>query len=369
MRITVLAENLNKAMGIVIKGVSGKSQLPVLSNVLIRATKSGLELISTDLEISFVCKVGAKIEDEGEILVPAKLFADLVSTLSLGSVELSTEKQVLKVSAEKNETELTGMAADEFPGIPRALGKGIEIDAGEFKDKMEKVMVAAARDNARPVLEGVLWVFEGVRGTIAATDGYRMGTDCFKDIKGVTKKEEEKVILPVRALRELIRALPEEGQSIGVELDREKQQVVFKVGNLEMISRLIGGDFPPFDQIIPKAYKTRVVFDRELLLSGVRRASIFAKGNANIVLLKISEEGLEVSAGSAEVGKNVSRMEVEFEGEAVEMAFNGRYLLEYLGSVTTDKVTLETEGDLKPGVFKIEGSEFLHIIMPIRQNT
>ena len=177
------------------------------------------------------------------------------------------------------------------------------------------------------------------------------------------------MVLPVRAVQELIKVLPEGQKKMEMEFDKDKQQVIFRAGELEMISRLIGGEFPPFMQIIPKEYKTRVVIERGDLMTAVRRASIFSRGNANIVMLEVSSEGVEVSANSAEVGKNTSKVQAEVEGDDLKTAFNGRYLLEYLGNIDNEQIILESGGDLKPGVFKIEGEDFLHVIMPIRQNT
>lgn len=369
MRVSVLGENLNRAMNVVIRGVSSKAQLPVLSNVLIRATSTGLELMSTDLELGFVYKLGARVEEEGDVLVPAKLFADLIGTVQGGPVEMALEKEVLKIVAAGMKADVSGQSAEDFPSVPRFAGSGVSIEAKEFRDKIVRVAIAAARDDTRPVLEGLLWKIDKDGVVVAATDGYRLGTDKLVKVTSDVDIVENQVVLPVKAMVELAKIIPDGAKSIEMVVDKERQQVIFKMGEIEMASRLIVGDFPPFMQIVPVDYQTKVFVDKENLLSAVRRASIFARGNANIVQLQVKDGVMEVSASSAEVGKNSSEISVESEGEDLSVAFNGKYLLEYLGVVADGKVIIESGGSLKPGVFKLDNENFLHIIMPIRQNS
>jgi DNA polymerase III subunit beta len=366
MRVSVLSENLSKAVGIAVRSVSGKAQLPVLTNLLVRAKKTGLEVMGTDLELSLVVKVGAKVEEEGEILVPARLLNELVATLPLGTVDLSLQKQVLMVVSGKMKAELVGLSADEYPVIPRYEGKGIKIKAGLLRETLSRVAVSAARENTRPVLEGVWWSIEKDGVELAATDGYRLGTDKLKVEVGSGQNQE--LVVPVRAVAELSRLIQDGQEEVVVEFDKDKQQVIFGVGEVELISRLIGGDFPPFKQIIPQGYKTKIKMPREELLAAVKRASVFARGNANIVIWQIEEERLVVSAASAEVGKNESEIEIQGEVEKMKIAFNGKYLIDYLGVLDVSEVTFESEGELRPGVFRIEKSDFVQVVMPIRQN-
>lgn len=366
MKISVLAENLTRSVGVAVRSVSGKAQLPVLSNILIKANKSGLEIVGTDLELSMITKVGARVEEEGEILVPARLFSELVTTLPVGAVDLSLNKQVLMVNTGKMKAEIVGISADEYPVVPRYEGKGIKIKSEVLRTSIGRVAIAAAKENTRPVLEGVWWLLGNEGIELAATDGYRLGTDRLK-IAGVEQKNQEFVV-PVRAVLELLRLLADNQGEVKVEFDKDKQQVVFSVGETELVSRLIGGEFPPFKQIIPQEYKTRVKVKKDDLLSSVKRASIFARGNANIVLWEIDQEVLVVSAASAEVGKNESEIEVSGEVEKMKIAFNGKYLVDYLSNIDVEEIVFESEGELRPGVFRVEGSEFVHIVMPIRQS-
>ena len=367
MKVTVLAENLKRGLGIALRGVTNKSSLPVLSGILMKVTADGLELLSTDLEISFRVKIGVKVKEEGELVVPAKLLYDLVSGLPVGPVELVAEKQILKLSGGGVKTEVVGQGVEEFPSLPKSKGKPVKIKVAEFREKIDRVAVSAARDDTQPVLSGVLWSFSKGEVKLVATDRYRLGVDSFSGLSFEEKMENKKLILPARALQELSRVLAD-GQirEMGVEFDEENQQVVFVAESVEMVSRLIAGEFPPFEQILPSSHKVRVEVEREGLLEAVKRASLFAGDGASIVKLLVTDNKLVVRAEDSQKGRGETEMEVDVDGEGVEMAFNSRYLLDYLGVVNDDKVFLETEGELKPGVFKLKEEKFVQVVMPIR---
>ena len=366
MKINVLAENLKKGVSICMRGVSARAQLPILSTILLKAGKEGLVLSATDLELSFRVKVRAKVEEEGEMAVPAKLFSDLVATLPVGVVGLSDKKQTLIIEGEKVRAEVVGQSSEEFPALPKAKGKGLEIDVAELAEKVERVGIAAAKDDARPILAGVLWVLDKKQITLVATDGYRLGVDFFKNDVSGTTEDTQKFVLPVRALMELVRVLEPAMKTVKVEFDNDKQQVIFLADDIEMSSRLIAGEFPPYTKVIPAEKKITVVIDKEALTEAVKRASLFARDSANVVKLAVGEGEVKVTAQSDQMGGSQTTIEAEVEGDEVTIAFNARYLLDYLGVVKEEKITLETEGELKPAVFRIEKSDFLHVIMPVR---
>ena len=366
MKISVLSENLKKGIGIAIRGISSRVQLPVLATILISAGKDGLTLSTTDLELSFKVKVRAKVTEDGQMAIPGKLLADLVATLPAGTVELSTEKDALIVSGDQVKVEIMGQSASEFPSLPIATGKGITLDVAEFDKKIERIGIAAARDDSRPVLSGLLWLVSGKGLTLVATDGYRLGIDKLKKVTAETMEDGQKFILPVKAVLELSRVLEPAMKEIMVEFDREKQQVIFIAGQIEMSSRLIAGEFPPYSSVIPTEKKVSAIFNREMLIEAVRRASLFAAASANVVKLEVSEEGLVVTARSDQVGKSQSTLPVELTGESVTIAFNAKYLLDYLGVVEDEMVTMETEGALRPVVFRLVDDDFVHVIMPVR---
>ncbi len=366
MKASVLTENLKKGVSVVIRGISPRIQLPVLATILITASKDGLTLATTDLELSFKVKVRAKVSEEGQMAIPGKLLSDLVATLPVGTINLATEKEALVISGDQVKVEIMGQAASEFPSLPVATGKGLTLDVAEFGEKIARVGIAAARDESRPVLSGLLWILSGKELTLVATDGYRLGIDRLKKVKAETIEDGQKFILPVKAVMELARVLDPSMKEVAIEFDKDKQQVIFVAGELEMSSRLIAGEFPPYNNVIPTDKKVTAVLDRENLIEAVRRASLFAADNANVVKLEISEDGLVVSARSDQMGKSQSSLPVELTGENVTIAFNAKYLLDYLGVIEEEKITLETEGALRPVVFKLAEGEFVHVIMPVR---
>lgn len=366
MKITVLTENLKKTLDIVNRGVSSRPQLPILSGILLKATKEGIDMISTDLELSLWASMGAKVEEEGEIVVPAKIFGELISGMPAGTIDLSTEKEKLIVRNKTIKAEIMGQNAEDYPVIPRLKKAQLRIKAGEFADKIDKVSVSAAKDDTRPVLMGILWDLKDKEVTLAATDGYRLSVDKM-EISNVGKELADKMILPARSLSEVAKAAQEMGvETIEVEFDKENQQVIFALDGVEVASRLIAGEFPPYQQIMPNTYSTKLSFDKDEFADAVKRAKLFARENANVVRLTVEEGKMRVVAESTQVGTNETELEAEIEGGKITVAFNAQYLLDYLNIFTDKRLTWETEGELKPSVFRSADTNWLQVIMPVR---
>lgn len=364
MKTTVLAENLRKGLGVVIKAVASRPQLPILSGVMMVANKDGLELRATDLEMSLLVRLGAKVEVEGELVVPARIFWELVSGLPVGPIEMTVEKQTLRLVGGGVKAEIVGQAVEEFPTFAKAKGKGCDVDAIEFCKKVSRVVVSAAKDDTRPVLSGICWVVEKEKVNLVATDGYRLGVEVLDKVEG---ELVDKMILPARSLQEWVRIVMDSGeQKIKIEYDGDNQQVIMISGEIEMTSRLIAGEFPPYRQIIPNNSVMKATINRQDLLDAVKRASLFARENANVVKVEMMMDKVVVKAESSQVGNNETEMLVSSEGQDVTMAFNARYLIEYLTSIDDREVVMETEGELKPGVFKVLSDGFLQLVMPIR---
>jgi DNA polymerase-3 subunit beta len=367
MKIIVKTEDLKKSLIIAGRGVSARPQLPILSGVLLKATNSEVSLIATDLEVSFWVKLQAKVEEEGEVVIPAKLFLELVSSFPSGNITLVSEKNLIKVSVDGINSEIVGQGVDDFPSIPRANKAQVVIRSGDFRQKVDRVCVSAAKDDTRPVLTGVLWEIDEDKVSLVATDGYRLSVDKIKLTKTVLEKEN-RLILPARSLQEISKMLGETGvDEFSLEFDKKNQQVIFRVGDVEVASRLIAGEFPPYQQIMPNTYSTRAVFGREETLEAVKRASLFARDNANIIKMMIEKDKVTVMAESTQIGTSVTSFEAKTEGEDITVAFNARYLLDYLGTCTSEKVAWETEGELKPSTFRSEEDEtWIQVIMPVR---
>ena len=366
MKITILNENLKKGLSIISRGISSRPQLPILSGVLLKADSEGVYLVSTDLEISFWLRVGAKVEEAGEIVMPARLLTDLVLGLPAGPVSLETEELTLKVVAGSVRSEIVGQSAEDFPVVPRMKKEHLVIGAGEFREVVDKVSVSAAKEDTRPVLTGLLWDLGEEQMVVVATDGYRLSVDKLTT-KNKAKELEGKIILPSRSLMEVAKVLSEVGEDkVSLEFDKENQQVIFGLKEMEVASRLIAGEFPPYQQILPNTYKTRVEVERIELLEAVKRAKLFARDNANIVKLSVDGNSLTVVAESSQLGKNKTDIEVKAEGENVTVAFNANYLLDYLSVCKEERVCWETEGELKPSVFKTSDEDWLQVVMPVR---
>lgn len=367
MKIIVQSGDLKKYLGIVCRGVSARPQLPILSGVLLKATKEEVSLVATDLEVSFWLRLPAMVEEEGEVVLPAKLLSELVSSLPSGKVTLTGEKHKVKIEVDGISSEIIGQGTEDFPGIPRADKAQVILKSGDFRQKIDRVCVSAARDDTRPVLTGVLWEISEDKVALVATDGYRLSVDRLVLAKTELEKEV-RLILPARSLQEVSKMLGETGDDeFSLEFNKNDQQVIFKVGEIEVSSRLIAGEFPPYQQIMPNTYSSKAVFDKNELLEAVKRANLFARDNANIVKLVMKKEAVIVKAESTQIGTSVTELSATTEGEEMVVAFNARYLLDYLGSSTSENVVWETEGELKPSVFKNdEDTTWIQVIMPVR---
>ncbi|MFC1627191.1 DNA polymerase III subunit beta [Patescibacteria group bacterium] len=378
MKVSVLQENLAKGVNIAGRMVASKAQLPVLSNILLATDKGKLRLSATDLDTGVNMRLGGKVEKEGKITVPAKIFLDLVSSLPKETVYLEVEGDRLKVKAGKFKAVVNGISAEEFPEVPSLekgkAGKAIELDSSVLRDSLSQVALAAGVDEARPIFTGVKLEMGGKEIRMAATDGYRLSVKSIKGLEGAMKKQE--LVVPAKALMELVKVLGgDPSSSSGQVEDRkvklaavaEEKQLIMVYEEIEIVTRLLEGDFPDFEKIIPSSSSTKIELSKEDLSRAVRAAAIFARDSANIVKFKINDKGLLISANAPQVGENEVQVEGKKTGEDAEIAFNSRYLTEMLSTIDEENIRLETSGALSPGVFKLlKDSSFLHIIMPVR---
>lgn len=364
-----MQENLARGLSIVSRAVSSRSTLPVLANVLLKTEDAGLKLTATNLEIGITYWVPGKIDEDGAVTVPARLLTDLVGSLPSGEkVELEvTAGDTLHVQAGRFQTHIKGIDADEFPAIQTAGDRPTtRIAQNVLRRALAETAFAAATDEARPILTGVLARFEGDKLTLAAADNYRIAV---KTIPILDAVPETSVVIPARALNELARVLADVEDPVEVVLAAGRNQVLFHLDGVDLVSRLIDGQFPNYQQVMPQSHATRAVLDREELLRAVRPAALIAHESANIVKLQIggdSEPGITVSA-NAEVGDHVGQVEAAVEGDGTTIAFNARYLADVLTNVSAEQFTLELNGPLSPGVFRPVGDDqYVHVVMPVR---
>jgi DNA polymerase-3 subunit beta len=369
VKLSVMQENLARGLSVVSRAVSARSTLPVLANVLLKTEDAGLKLTATNLEIGITYWVPGKIEMDGATTVPARLLTDLVGSLQGGDrIDLDLGAgETLHLRCGRFESHLKGIDAEEFPSIQTAGERPTtRIAQGVLKEALRETTFAAATDEARPILTGVLARFDGDQLTLAAADNYRIAV---KQLPILDTAPETSVVIPARALGELERVLADTDDPVDVLLAQARNQVLFRLEGIDLISRLIDGQFPNYQQVMPQSWATRAVLDREELLRAVRPAALIAHESANIVKLQVGvgdESGIVVSA-NAEVGDHVGHVGATVEGDGTTIAFNARYLADVLGNVSAEQVAIELNGPLAPGVFKPIGDDgYVHVVMPVR---
>ena len=373
MKVSCLQENLAKGLGIVGRAVSPRSTLPVLGNVLLATDAGRLKLSATNLEVGINCWIGAKVEEDGAVTVPARTFIDLVNALPPDRVdmELVVRTQTLNLRASRSEANVKGIDAQEFPLVPVPEGEGgISVEADVLRTAIDQVAFAAATDESRPILTGVLAKFEDTELTLAAADGFRLSVRTIPLPHAVP--DPFSVIVPARALTELGRVSGEQKDPIVITVTPTRNQVLFQLTDIVLVSQLIDGNFPDYRQIIPGERTTHTVMDTATLLKACKTALIFARDAAHITRLHV-KPGSElapghvvVSATSAETGDDVSELDASIEGEEVEIAFNVRYLIDLLSVVGTPQVALDTTTSSSPGVVRPVGDmDYTHVIMPM----
>lgn len=372
MKFSILQENLNKGLNIINRFIVSKSQLPILNNVLIKTDQGRIKLSATNLEIGINLWLGGKIEEEGEVCIPAKILTEYISSLPPQKINLSTNKNILNINSDSYQANFISLPTSEFPIIPTLNKKPkIILTTKELSLAIPQVAFASSQDESRPVLTGVLIQIKKDSLTLAATDGYRLSIKKIKDLKGLEKitEKQKELLIPARALIEVEKIINEDdGKSqLGLTITPENNQVIFSTPEAEIISRLIEGKLPDFRKIIPEKNSTKTIIETESLFQAIRAAAIFARESANIVKFDIKDSKIEIRANSPQIGENKIQLNIKQEGEGGKIAFNYRYLLDFLNTVNSELVTFEMNDSLSPGVFKpTNDSSYLHIIMPIR---
>ncbi|HFC09438.1 MAG TPA: DNA polymerase III subunit beta [Chloroflexi bacterium] len=373
MKVIVKREDLAQGLRAVARAISSRTTLPVLSNVLVATDENRLRLSATDLELAITAWVPAQVEEEGATTVPARTFSDLVGILSADVLRLSydDDRRTLHVHGGSSETDIRCIEADEFPPLPAPeLDEGVMVSVGDFREMVQQVGFAASSDDARPVLTGVFLQVEGGTLTAAASDGYRLSVRKLSVQNG--GGADLSLIVPARALNEVARAARDDEEAVVMVAPPGRGQVVFRVGSdVEVVSQLIEGEYPPYEQIIPQRYTTRTVVSTAAFVKACKQAEIFAREGTQSTRLTITPGGevpgeLRISATSESTGSSESTLTATVEGEPITIAFNVRFLREALEAIRTPEVALETTAPASPGVLKPVGaSDFIHIIMPM----
>jgi DNA polymerase-3 subunit beta len=373
MMLSCLQENLNRGLSVVGRAVAARTTLPVTNNVLLATDQSRLKLAATNLEMAISCWIGAKVEEEGAITVPARLLTEFINSLPTERVDinLSPPTKTLGLKCARFEARISGVDAKDFPPIPR-VDEGIttRVEADVLRQGITHVIFAAATEESRPVLTGVDAQFDGDLLTLAAADGFRLAV--YKLPLAVPVSQKTEVIIPARTLAELNRLMVDEEETVELIVNPKKSQALFRLKNIELVSQLVQGTFPQYTQLIPQSYTTRAVVSVAEFLRATKTASIFARDGSGIVRLVTTPGGeltpgkITVSARSEEIGDDVGEIDAIVEGEEAKIAFNGKYLSDVLTVLHEAQVALETTNPSSPGVVRPVGVDnYIHVIMPM----
>ncbi len=369
MKFISLQENLKKALNIV-GNISVKNiNLPILNNILIKTYKNNeVEFISTNLEIAINYKSRGKVEKEGEFTVDSKIIHDYINLLPGEKVMLKRSENELLIECDNYKTKIKGESAKEFPLIPIIKkDKFVLIDINLFKKSLIKVVFAAAAGDNRPELSGILFNFLDDKLILAATDSYRLAEE-----KIVIKKNNlnnKKIIVPVKTIQELLRVLNNlQNNEEEIKICLSENQILFDLNSINIISRLINGNYPDYEEIIPKKYKTEVEINKEELIRAVKAASLFTKTGINDLILLFKDNKVSVSSSSGQSGETNINLKAKIQGENNKIIINYRYLLDGLNNLDGDYIIINLLDEQTPCLLKNKNKEeYLYIIMPIRQ--
>lgn len=362
MKVSILQENISKSLNIINRAVSTKSNLEILGYILLKTDKGRVRMTATNLEIGISSLVGGKVDKEGGIALPARLFTDFINSIPNKKVDLEIKEGTIKCKSENYESEIKGLSADEFPLIPNMKdGLKINIQGRELKEAINLVAFAAATDESRPVLSGVYLGIKDSTLTLAATDSYRLAE---KKIKLKNKTENKEVIIPARSLLELGKIL-EEGD---VEIYLNENQAFFQMDNIEFTTRLIEGKFPDYEKIIPEETETKISLVRDEFLSAIKVTSLFSRETTNSVSLNIKSKGdVEISSPETQSGSSNVILKAEVDGKGGEIIFNSKYLVDILNNFKEQKISFQMNDRVSAVIIKTEkDTDYLYIVMPLR---
>ena len=338
--------------------------MPVLSGLRVTLTPGSLELVGTDLELTIRVRTPADTDGEGSAVVPARLFSEIVRQLEGDTVSVELADDDARIEAGRFATTLRTLSAAEFPRLPDVSEGGVRVEAAAFAEALRQVVPGASRDDARPILTGVLLTASAGGLRLVATDSYRLA---LRDLQGVSMLAEgQKVLVAAKGLGEVQRLLSGETGEIDVVLG--EREVVFRVGGTEVTTRLIEGEFPNYQQLIPSGYPNRLTVSRDALQAAVNRVRLVGQSKDTApIRLGMTAEGLELSAIAQDVGEAHESVEAKYEGTDLTVAFNSQFLLDGIDAAASDEVVIESIDPLKPAVMKAtDSADFLYLLMPVR---
>ena len=376
MNFTILTKEFKKGISIVEK-ITGKNlTLPILDNVLIEALSNFIKISATDLELGIQFWGMCKIEKEGKIAVPAKLLNQIAGVLTDEKINIKEKNNTLVIEGKNNKTQIKGFSADDFPIIP-SFSKDIfiEIDSKKIKEGLMSVVDVVSLSQIKPEISGVYFSFNDNVVKLVATDSFRLSEKkiSFPNKQGYKNmfKEEVSFILPQRAAKELINIINEQEKPLRIYLS--ESQVLFEVflptidhPEINLISRQIEGEYPSYQEIIPKEGKTKITLNRDEFMKQVKAAGIFG-GRTNEIILKTSSKELEIFSQDAEIGESNLSLPAKIEGDDLKVSFNWKFLVDGLTNIKSSEIVFEFQGDDGPSIIRPVGdSSYLYVVMPIK---
>lgn len=364
MDLKVTQTNLNKALTIVARVATNKSTLPILSNVLIQASNNQLRFSATNLEIAINTLVGAKIISQGSLTVPARLLQDFVANLPDTTIRLKQEENKLHITTENHNSTINGIAPDEFPVMPTIKnGKSWSIPAPSLKQTLQQVAGAASGDEARPILTGVYFQGGGKKLHVAATDSYRLA-----EKKLSVSTNSTKFILPVNAAHDVLRIVGDATESADVNVTQDDQQIRFETAETELIARLIEGEYPDYQRLIPNDFTVEATLPKSELVAITKVSSLFARASAGSVIVRTNQDKqtVEVQSVASQIGENTASAPAKVTVGG-EITLNARFLLDAINALEGDMVKIGFNEKLQPVAITDPGhNDYIHIIMPLK---
>lgn len=363
MKIILKQENLKNGLHVAGRIIGNTNTLPILNNVLLKTDNGLLYITSTNLEIGLRTQVRCKVEVPGEVCLPAKIISDLITALPSGNIELETTEQGVEIRADNYKTKIHSLPSDEFPIIPQVDRKQVlTLPTQEFKKALESVIFAASNNETQPELSGVLLKTDTNGFRLVATDRYRLA----EKIAPLGGTDAREIIIPHRTVQEIVRIIGQ--QQLDFELILSDTQLAAVFGETEIVSRLVDGQYPPYQQIIPQTSNTELVVDTQQLLSALRTSGIFSRSNNSVILdYNVDDKLIKISASSHDLGESVITVTADIKGESGVILLNHRYVIEALQTITDSQVVIKVVNDSAPVVFTPQTtSGYLYLVMPIK---
>ena len=367
VRKTDLLRELQLFQGI----VERKNTIPILANVLIEADGDQVKLLATDLEVGLRSRCAASVAKGGSLTLPAKKLYEIIKALPETDIRIEENKSGVKVAADRFDSRMQTLPREDFPSLPEASGTfTATLPRDVLKQMVAKTQFAITGEDTRYFLNGALFILRSDAMSLVATDGHRLALISVprEQAKGKGKgDDEERVILPRKTLLELGRLLAEgEGD---IQYERGENHLFFDIGGRLLISRMIDGQFPAFERVIPKSNDKRIEFDRDRLTNAVKRVALLSNERSRAVKFQIDAGKVEIASSSPEFGEAKEVLMVDYDGAPVTICFNAQYVLDFLGVVETDSVGLEFKDEMSQAVMKPVGAEsydYTYVIMPMR---